>query len=191
MKIGLLGGTFNPIHIGHLAMGQVALENLSLDKVVYIPANIPPHKRSSVIASARDRFEMVKLAIKDNPKFEVSDIELKRGGKSYTVDTVKTFHTQYPDGTKFYFIVGGDLAETLPSWKNIDELRKLVSFVALNRPGFKIKQSKYRIKSITMPALEISSTFLRQCFSSGGSAKYLLQQRVVDYIQKHKLYGVK
>lgn len=190
-RIGILGGTFNPIHIGHLAMGQVALERLKLDKVIFVPSCVPPHKTIKNLASAQDRLKMVHIATNDNPKFEVSDIEIRRKGRSYSIDTVRYFREHYPKGTKFYFIVGGDSAEELHTWKDIDELARLVTFVALNRPGFKSTQEKYKCRAITMPALEISSSYLRQCFASGGSALYLLRYHVSEYIKKKKLYGIK
>lgn len=188
MKIGILGGTFNPIHIGHLVMGQVALEKIGLDKVIFIPSNIPPHKTVRRLATARDRYQMVKLSISDNPRFAVSDMEILRPGKSYTIDTVRALVKQYPPRTQFYFVIGGDSVDTLSGWRDINELAMLVKFVALNRPGFKPQQTAIKIKSLTMPALEISSSYLRNCFSSGGSAMYLLRYRVVEYIQKNNLY---
>jgi nicotinate-nucleotide adenylyltransferase len=188
MNIGILGGTFNPIHIGHLVMGQVALEKIGLDKVIFIPSNIPPHKNIRRLASARHRYEMVKLSISDNPHFAVSDLEIRRPGKSYTIDTVVALKKEYPSQTRFYFIIGGDSVDTLSGWKDIERLKKMVKFVALNRPGFKPRQTSIRVKSLVMPSLEISSSYLRNCFSSGGSAMYLLRYRVVEYIQKNCLY---
>lgn len=187
-RVGLLGGTFNPVHIGHLAMGQLALERLDLDKVIFIPSYLPPHKTAKNVVGARHRLKMLEIATGDNPNFEVSDVEIKRGGKSYSIDTVKGLFEKYSEDTKFYFIIGGDSAETLHRWKNISELSGLVNFVAINRPGFKPQQKKYKFRSLTMPSLEISSSYLRKCLASGGSGLYLLRYHVSEYIKKNKLY---
>lgn len=187
-RIGILGGTFNPIHIGHLAMAQTALEKLKLDRVVFIPSYLPPHKTVRNAAAPIDRYQMVKLAISDNPDFDISDIEIKRGGKSYSVDTVTALCSKFPK-TKWYFLIGGDSVSTLHRWRGIEQLLKMVKFVAVNRPGFKTEKSKIQVKSIVMPALEISSSYLRKCFSSTNcSAKYLIRPNVLDYIKKKKLY---
>ncbi len=187
-KIGILGGTFNPIHIGHLAMAEAAISACTLDGVIFIPSFIPPHKSGENLIDAQKRLQMVKLAIKDNPKFCVSDIEIKRRGRSYSIDTVKQLRLIHGGRTKFYFIIGQDSAQTLSTWKNIDALTKLVTFVVINRPGIKIKHSRYKFISVSMPGLDISSSFIRNSIAHGKSAKYFLKESVRRYIEKKRLY---
>ena len=187
-RIGLLGGTFNPVHIAHLTMAQTVAEKLGLDKVIFVPAHFPPHKKSTTLTSAEDRFKMVQLAIKSNPQFEISDFEIKRGGKSYTIDTVKHFKKIYPRQTKFFFILGEDSYSHLPEWKSIDQLKKLTAFAVVNRDFSKKKKNRIPCYFIDMPTLEISSSDLRKRIAQGRSVKYLIPGRVLKYIQGHKLY---
>jgi nicotinate-nucleotide adenylyltransferase len=189
-RIGILGGTFNPIHIGHLAIAQVALEKKQLDKVVFVPSYWPPHKSTKNVISARHRYRMVQLAIEDNTDFAICDYEIKRRKKSYSIDTVRYFETQYPAGTKFYFIIGEDSLETLHQWRDIDDILKIVSFVVVNRPGKDKGQSKIKVTSITMPGLDVSSSFIRKRTTSGKSIHYFVPPAVCEYIKKHHLYEV-
>ena len=188
--IGILGGTFNPIHIGHLAMAQTAFERLKLDSVIFVPSYLPPHKSSQNVIDAKHRYAMVKSAIKGNPSFTLSDFEIKRKSKSYSIDTLEHFHKVYPQGTKFYFIIGEDSLETLPKWKRIEDLLKLVSFVVVNRVGTTFKKSKLNVHSLIMPTLEISSSFIRKKISLGESIRYWVPEKVYQYIQNHKLYRI-
>jgi len=134
-RIGILGGTFNPIHIGHLAIAEWSYEKLKLDKVIFVPTYLPPHKSSRGVIDAKTRYKMVELAIKDNPHFEISDFEIKKGGKSYSIDTVRYFSEKFNKDTKLYFIIGEDCLSTLHKWKEIEKLVSLASFVVVNRPG--------------------------------------------------------
>lgn len=188
-RIGIFGGTFNPIHYGHLIAAQTVGVELSLDETIFVPCAHPPHKTERELAPAKDRLAMIRLAIRRNPFFDVSDFEIKKGGKSYSIDTVRYFRTLYPKGTKFFFIVGADAAECLPSWKNVDELVKMVTFVAVNRPGYK-PNARHAIKhkSMEIPGMEISSSFIRHSLHKGRSIRYLTHERVVEYIYKHHLY---
>jgi nicotinate-nucleotide adenylyltransferase len=188
-KLGLLGGTFNPIHVGHLAVAQKALEICSLDKVIFIPCQVPPHKRISHLVGAADRLEMVRLAIQGNPSFGISDFEVNRPGKSYTIDTVKYFRDLTEKKTQLYFIVGGDNAQELRTWKNIEQLSRLVTFIVLNRPGHKRNIPKsIRHILITIPGIEVSASYIRFCLKNGESARYFLPDVVWEYIRKNKLY---
>ena len=187
-RIGILGGTFNPVHIGHLAMAQTALEQLKLDKVIFVPSNLPPHKASKEVVSAMHRFKMVQLAVKGNPKFEVSSVEIKRSGKSYSIDTVKYFKKLYLKGDQIFFIIGEDTLKTLHSWKYIKELLKSVKFVSINRLGYQNTKSKVKTVSIKMPALEVASSYIRQRLVSKKTVRYLIPDLVLKYIQKNKLY---
>ena len=185
--IGILGGTFNPIHLGHLVMAQEVFEKLKLDKIIFVPSNIPPHKRKDVVPAAK-RYAMVRLAIQGNPAFEVSDCEIKRAGKSFSIDTAQFLRQQFPVGTKFFFIIGGDSFSTLSTWKNIDQLCQLVSFVVVNRPGSKRRRSRIKTKFVSMPSIGISSSDIRKRIAKNQSIKYLLSNQVVEYIEKNKFY---
>ncbi len=134
-KIGLFGGTFNPIHTGHLTVSRDVREGFDLDKIWFIPSAIPPHKNEKQIAEASDRLEMIRLAISDNPIFEVSDIELKRSGPSYTIDTVSYFKRMVSKETQLYFIVGMDAFLDIQLWKSFRELFRVIPFIVMTRPG--------------------------------------------------------
>lgn len=190
-RIGISGGTFNPIHLGHLFMAQSALEKFDLEKIIFVPSFWPPHKSRQNVLDASKRLEMVRLAVKDNPSFEVCDVEIKRGGKSYTIDTIRYFHDQYPAGTKFFFILGYDSLADLHRWHQIDELLKMTSFIVINRPGFKPTNSRIpqrKVLSAMMPGLEISSSYIRECLRSHKTVKYLVSEPVLEYIRKNSLY---
>lgn len=134
-KIGLFGGTFNPIHLGHLTVAQEVKEGFDLDKIWLIPAALPPHKKDKQIADAPDRLEMIRIAIEDNPNFSVSDVELKRSGPSYTIDTVDYFKSILPTKTQLYFIVGMDAFLDIELWKSFRELFQVIPFIVMSRPG--------------------------------------------------------
>ena len=187
-RIGILGGTFNPIHLGHLSIAEAARDKLGLDKVVFVPAYINPHKTKEGLISPRERYAMVRLAIKDNKFFDASDIEIKRGGKSYTIDTVRKFLAAYPSGTKFFFIIGSDNAAKLHTWKGIKELTKLVSFVVVNRAGEKKARSKVKIITLRTPGWDISGSYLRSQIKERKSIHYLVPENVAIYIEKRALY---
>jgi len=187
-RIGILGGTFNPIHIGHLTIAEMARERMSLDKVIFIPSYLPPHKSGKDIASAIDRYRMLRLAVQGNPKFDVSDFEIKKEGKSYSVDTVRHLRKKNPRAAKFFFIIGSDLLPGLHTWKNIEELKKMVVFISVNRPGFRGKPTRIKVRSVSVPGLQTSSTFARRRLLTGKTVKYLVPDKVLDYIRKNKLY---
>ncbi|MCK5581569.1 MAG: nicotinate-nucleotide adenylyltransferase [Candidatus Omnitrophica bacterium] len=187
-RIGILGGTFNPIHVGHLAIAQKAQEKLGLEKVIFVPSCQPPHKKISNLASAKDRYHMVQLAIKDNPLFEISNFEFKKGGKSYSVDTVKYFYDKFSKGTRLFFIIGEDSLPGLGAWRQVDEILKVVSFVVVNRPRFGGKDSPVKHASVAMPGIDVSSSYLRRRIVQGKTIKYLVPEKVLGYIEKHKLY---
>ncbi|MFA5145006.1 MAG: nicotinate-nucleotide adenylyltransferase [Candidatus Omnitrophota bacterium] len=187
MKIGILGGTFNPVHIGHLILAEEAREKLGLDRVVFVPAYLPPHKDSSDIASARDRFLMVKLAISGNRYFSASDIEIKRDGRSFTIDTIKEFKKIYPQD-ELYFIIGSDLLKYLDEWKNLDEIIKMVKFIAATRPGYPLENLPAYISTVAIRAVDVSGFQIRRCIEAGRSFRYLIPDAVRKYILKKKLY---
>jgi len=187
-RIGILGGTFNPLHIGHLAIAEVAQERMDLNTVIFVPSFEPPHKRLTYLASPEDRLEMVRLSIRNNSKFEVSDFEIKKGGKSYSIDTVHYFRKRFGPEAKLFFIVGGDSASDLHTWKKIDELLKDVSFLVINRPGHDECTADIPHHSVTMPGIDISSSYIRRRILQGKSIKYLVPEEVFRYIEMHKIY---
>ncbi|MBF0123082.1 MAG: nicotinate-nucleotide adenylyltransferase [Candidatus Omnitrophica bacterium] len=189
-KIGLLGGTFDPIHIGHLLMARAALETLELDQVIFIPSCVPPHKKVPTLFLAKDRLKMVRLATSENPQFEVSDFEIKKGGKSYSVDTVRYFREILQPVGKLFFIVGGDAIKELDSWKDVDHLKKMCSFVSVNRPGYPRGEEKLKYHAVTMNGIEMSSTEIRKRILQGKSIQYLVPDSVLRYIKGNNLYKI-
>jgi len=187
MKIGILGGTFNPIHIGHLILAEEAREKLGLDKIVFVPTNLAPHKDNSDIALAAHRMSMVKLAISDNPYFSVSDLEIKRDGRSYTIDTIKEFRIGHPRDD-LYFIIGSDLLKYLEEWKDLDEIIKMVKFIVATRPGYALDQIPTHISTLPIRAVDISGFEIRDAIREGKSFRYLVPESVFGYINKRKLY---
>jgi nicotinate-nucleotide adenylyltransferase len=189
MKIGILGGTFNPVHLGHLILAEEAREKLGLDRVIFVPANLAPHKDGIGIAPAADRLKMLKLAIKGNKSFKVSDIEIKRPGRSYTIDTVRELKKAFFHD-ELYFIVGSDLLKYLEEWKDLKDILKMVNFVAATRPGYPLKDLPEYIKTIEIRAVDISGFEVRECVRLKKSFRYLVPEAVNNYIVKKKLYSV-
>jgi len=185
MKIGILGGTFNPPHLGHLAIACDVKKALSLDKIFFIPTNIPPHKEVD-LAKASDRIEMLKLMVEGNCSFEVLDIEIKRGEVSYTIDTVRSLRAIYPQD-QFYLIVGSDLAQDFASWKEFERLKRLVEIVVAQR-----KQSVFSggrsYTTVDIDEIDISSSKIRTMIRTKKPLDCFLHPNVVSYIKKHKLY---
>jgi len=187
MKIGILGGTFNPIHIGHLILAEEAREKLGLDKVIFVPAFLPPHKDDSGIAPAKMRLDMVRLAIKGNKSLTVSDIETKRDGRSYTIDTLREFKKMF-SGDELYFIIGSDLLKYLDVWKDLNEIIKMVKFIAATRPGYPLEKIPSYIATLPIRAVDISAFEVREAIKNNRSFRYLVPERVFDYINKKRLY---
>ncbi|MGM0369888.1 MAG: nicotinate-nucleotide adenylyltransferase [Bacillota bacterium] len=193
--IGIMGGTFDPIHNGHLVTAECASYQYDLDKVVFVPSGNPPHKTDKKITDAEDRYSMALLATMSNPKFRVSRMEIDRTGLSYTVDTVRAFKEKYP-GAHFYFITGSDAILEIFTWKAPEELLKEVEFIAASRPGYCLSQlgqeiyDEYRdnIHLLEIPGLAISSTDIRGRVKEGRPIKYQLPEEVQAYIDKHNLY---
>lgn len=186
-RVGILGGTFNPPHLGHLIIANEVLFQLGLDEVRFMPAGIPPHKKISGDTSAQQRQEMVRLAIEGHTGFTLEPIELEEEGPSYTYETIKLLVDREPDA-EFHFIIGGDMIEFLPQWYKIEELSRLIQFVGVKRPGYET-DSPYNVKMIEVPQIDISSTLIRDRVSSGGTVTYLIPEVVSDYIREEKLYG--
>ncbi|MDD4938576.1 MAG: nicotinate-nucleotide adenylyltransferase [Candidatus Omnitrophica bacterium] len=187
MKIGLLGGTFNPIHTGHLILAEEVREKLLLDRIIFVPAYLPPHKDNSEIIPARLRLDMVRAAIKGNRHFSVSEIEIKRDGRSFTIDTIREFKKDYP-GDKLYFIIGSDLLKYLDDWKDLDEIIKMVDFIAATRPGYPLERIPSRISTVPIRAVDISGFEIRKAIKENKSFRYLVPESVFNYIRKKRLY---
>ncbi len=185
-KIGILGGTFNPPHLGHLALAEYAQSALKLDRVVFVPCNLPAHKQNGNLVSGALRFLMLKAAIRGNVRFEVSDVELKRRGISYTIDTVRFFKRKVPYGS-LYLIIGSDLVSGLATWKEIDQLRQLVTFVVAQRNGERIQKGNGFI-FLDFPHLEISSSLIRLLIRKRQAVRYLVGSGVYSLIKRHNLY---
>jgi nicotinate-nucleotide adenylyltransferase len=187
MRIGILGGTFNPVHIGHLILAEEIREKLRLDKIIFVPTYIPPHKKSKNIAPAADRFAMIKTVIKTNKYFDVSDIEIRRKGQSYTIDTLREFKKRYPKDD-MYFITGSDLLNYLEKWKDLKQVISLVKFVVATRPGYPLEDIPSYIKTVAIRAVDVSAFEVRHCVKKGTSFRYLVPDAVFNYIRKRRLY---
>jgi nicotinate-nucleotide adenylyltransferase len=198
-RIGIMGGTFDPIHYGHLVAAEVARAEFGLDKVIFVPAGRPPHKQQQTITDAEHRYRMTVLATSTNPSFEVSRLELDKDELTYTIDTVKDMRRIYGEDATIYFITGADAVLELLTWYKIQELLKLCIFIAATRPGFDKRDLEQKIEEITskydgeiicieVPLLAISSTDIRERSRSGKSIKYLLPEAVEEYIEKSGLY---
>jgi nicotinate-nucleotide adenylyltransferase len=189
MRIGILGGTFNPIHIGHLILAEEAREKLGLERIIFVPAYLPPHKDNSDIAPAADRLKMVKLAIKGNRYFSVSNAEIKRDGRSFTIDTIKEFKKIYPQD-ELYFIIGSDLLKYLDDWKDLDEIIKLVKFIAATRPGYPLEKLPAYISTLAIRAVDVSGFEIRNCVKENKSFRYLVPEAVHKHIIRKKIYKI-
>jgi nicotinate-nucleotide adenylyltransferase len=197
--IGIMGGTFDPIHFGHLRAAEEVLQGFGLDRVVFVPSGRPPHKRVSEVTIPEHRFVMTELATADHPRFEVSRIELDRDGPSYTLDSLIQIRRQIGDKTKLYFITGLDAILDVPTWHNYMELFDLADFIAVTRPGYStdaLNQLKtslgekcfQRIHPFTVTLLAIASRDIRRYVAKGQSIRYLVPDPVWRYILENKLY---
>ena len=197
-RIGILGGTFNPIHLGHLLIAEDAMEQLGLDRVKFIPSATPPHKTVDKLASERDRLRMIALAIRNNARFEADDIETRRGGKSYSVDTLTELRRREPRA-EFYFIIGADSLRELHLWREVQLLVTLCTFVTVPRPGFNPKpvidprldaatRRRLRQHVLRGHACDIASREIRARVASGRSIRYLVPDAVHAYIRRRRLY---
>ncbi|MBT2690298.1 nicotinate-nucleotide adenylyltransferase [Bacillus sp. ISL-47] len=185
-KVGILGGTFNPPHLGHLIIANEVMCSQGLDEVWFMPNQEPPHKEKSNAASNRDRIEMLKLAVDTHPGFKLELIELERQGPSFTYDTIKILKENYPQ-KQFYFIIGADMVEYLPKWHNIDKLLEMITFVGVQRPSYNLETS-YSILYSEVPEMGISSSMIRSRLKKGGSIRYLVPDSIGNYIKENHLY---
>ncbi|MCX7785656.1 MAG: nicotinate (nicotinamide) nucleotide adenylyltransferase [candidate division WOR-3 bacterium] len=187
-KIGIFGGAFNPIHLGHLVTVEEVRERLKLDKIIFIPTFLPPHKKK--IVDYRHRRSMVKLAIKNNPNFEISDIEKRIKGKSFTIETLKLLSKKYPKA-RFYLIIGADEYLLLNTWHEPEKLSQYATLVVMLRPRQEIDTIYPKFvntKIIKVTQIDISSSEIRQAIKLGRSVRYKICDAVYNYIKKNKLY---
>ena len=200
MNVGVFGGSFNPIHTGHLILAEEISEAARLDVVLFVPAFTPPHKANVDLALQDHRLRMVELAVADNPRFEASDIELRRGGVSYTIDTILELRRKRP-ADRLHFIIGADTIPELASWHRIDELVRLVRFLTGSRPGQQPRWEPLEAKLpqqavdeirggvIATTPIGISSSAIRHRMREGRTIRYLVPRAVEEYAVRHKLYA--
>ena len=187
-RIGIFGGTFDPIHNGHIMIAEEVFKELSLDKIIFVPANIPPHKLHSKIANAQNRYDMTKLAISYNDNFEVSDIEINRKGPSYSIDTIKELKKNIGGESEFYFIIGSDSIAELKYWKDINSLLKIAKFVVVNRPRYGFRGIPKGALRIQLRGIDISSSKIRNRIRERESIDSWVPEKVKEYIIKKRLY---
>ena len=191
MNVGIFGGTFDPPHIGHLIAGERVLEQAGLSHLLFIPAAIPPHKKERELEEGNHRLQMLRSSVKENPNLKVSDIELQRGGVSYTVDTLKALRASMPDAVLF-FIMGMDMLAEFSTWRATDEILDLAELLVLTRPEFPVPKLEHRLKErvriCRIPDVGVSSSEIRRRVKEGKSIKYMVVEAVEAYIWKHRLY---
>jgi nicotinate-nucleotide adenylyltransferase len=191
VKIGFLGGSFDPVHFGHLMAAQDAYEQYRLDRLILVPAAQAPLKPNDVQSSVADRLEMLRAAVEWDHRFEISDVELRRGGVSYTIDSARHFRALYPNDD-LYWVIGGDQLPKLHLWKDIAELVRLVEFIFLERPGYPVRAAPdipgLRLHRCDGHLLAISSTELRDRIRRNLSLDYFVPHKAIVYIKEHSLY---
>lgn len=197
MRVGVLGGTFDPIHIGHLVAAEEARAQLRLDRVIFVPAGLPPHKLSNNISPIDHRLAMVKLAIASNPYFTISRVDIDRFGPCYTVDTIQLLRDELGSDVELYFIMGSDSLADLPTWHQPQRLIRLCRLAVVERPGYQVDMEELervlpgitsRVHFINAPQLDISSTDIQRRVREGLPIKYQVPEAVEEYIYKHWLY---
>ena len=195
MRLGVVGGTFDPVHVGHVAMAEAGAACADLDRVLLVPVNVPPH-RSAAVAPAADRLEMCRLATVGHPRLGVSDIELRRSGPSYTVDTLRTLAYEQPDD-QLHLLLGWDAAREIITWRSPDEVMRLARLVIVTRPGYSrpspedlaaagIEPSRVLICDVATP--DVESTDVRRLIEEGKSLNGVLDPSVEAYLRRHHLY---
>jgi len=196
-RVGVIGGTFDPIHIGHLVIAEEARTCLGLGQMVFVPAGRPPHKLDHDVADAEQRWEMVGLAIADNPHFTASRVDIDRAGPCYSVETVRILQEAWGPETRVFFLIGSDSLSELPTWYQPDRLLRQCHVVAVGRPGYPMDLDEVErvlpgaatlIRVLEAPVLDISSTEIRRRVREGRSIRYLVPAAVEQYIHEHGLY---
>jgi len=198
-RLAVLGGTFDPIHNGHLAIAEAVLHKFNPQKVLFVPCGVPPHKPNVFVVDGEHRYQMVLLATCEHPGFDVSRLEILRGGTSYTIDTIRFLRSLCPINATIYFIIGADSLDEILTWKDAPELLKLCEFIAITRPGYKFQQniaehfySTYgaTIHLLEEPLLEISGSNIRERFANGQPVRGLIPRSVEDYARHNNLYSL-
>ncbi|MEU4480801.1 nicotinate-nucleotide adenylyltransferase [Micromonospora sp. NPDC023966] len=190
-RIGIMGGTFDPIHHGHLVAASEVADRFGLDEVVFVPTGQPWQKADEPVSSPEDRYLMTVIATASNPRFQVSRVDIDRGGPTYTVDTLRDLHAEYGPKVQLFFITGADALERILSWKDLDEVLELAHFIGVTRPGFELSDKHLPADSVSLvqvPAMAISSTDCRARVARGEPVWYLIPDGVVQYIAKRRLY---
>jgi nicotinate-nucleotide adenylyltransferase len=190
-RIGVMGGTFDPIHHGHLVAASEVGYFYSLDEVIFVPTGEPWQKKDRQVSAAEDRYLMTVIATASNPRFSVSRVDIDRPGPTYTIDTLREMRSQYGPDAELFFITGADALEKMMTWQDVDELFKLAHFVGCTRPGHRLSGAGLpdgRVSLIEIPALAISSTNCRERVSQGEPIWYLVPDGIVQYISKNGLY---
>jgi len=190
-RLGVMGGTFDPIHHGHLVAASEVAHHFSLDEVIFVPTGRPWQKHDRRVSPAEDRYLMTVIATASNPRFSVSRVDIDRPGETYTIDTLRDLHAQRGPDAEFYFITGADALTRMISWRDADELFKLAHFVGCTRPGHQLSMSDLpngRVRLVEIPALAISSTECRARVRTGQPIWYLVPDGIVQYISKRRLY---
>ncbi|MER7335604.1 MULTISPECIES: nicotinate-nucleotide adenylyltransferase [unclassified Micromonospora] len=190
-RIGIMGGTFDPIHHGHLVAASEVADRFGLDEVVFVPTGQPWQKADQTVTPAEDRYLMTVIATASNPRFQVSRVDIDRGGPTYTVDTLRDLHAEYGPKAQLFFITGADALEKILSWKDLDEIFELAHFIGVTRPGFELTDAHLPADTVSLvqvPAMAISSTNCRARVARGEPVWYLVPDGVVQYIAKRRLY---
>jgi nicotinate-nucleotide adenylyltransferase len=188
MRLGILGGSFNPVHHGHLILAERAAEAARLDRVLLVPTALSPLKSPGEVAPAADRLAWVRAAVRGNARLAACDLEVRRGGVSYTVDTLRELARRHPEA-RLHLILGADASELLPKWKSIDEVARLATFLFLARPGHRIRARMPKQRILAAPLLEISSTEIRDRLRRGRSIRYLVPEAVRLRLERRNPYG--
>tara|TARA_B100001142_G_scaffold101413_1_gene103556 strand:- start:126 stop:707 length:582 start_codon:yes stop_codon:yes gene_type:complete len=193
MKTCLFGGTFDPPHFGHLIVAQTIFEAEHFDRIVFVPAHIPPHKIEANISPVDDRIRMLKIATKDNPNFIISDNEIKRGGVSYSIDTILSYKEEAKIETNdLFYLIGSDSLKQFETWKEPKKILKECKLIVAIRPGFRPSDIPNwilaRIQFANIPRIEISSTQIRQRWLENKTIRYMVTQPVWQFINKNKIY---
>ena len=195
VRIALFGGTFDPVHYGHLRLAEEAREAANLERVLFVPANASPFRLQEPLSAPQHRLQMLRLATVDNPAFEVSELEIQRGGVSYTIDTVVAIRNQYPEATLF-LIMGADALQSFMQWRSPDAIVQACSLLVGVRPTHELQAIlerlpetiRQRAQPVAMPLLDISAHTIRRRVRAGRSIRYLTPPDVIKYIQQHRLY---